>query len=89
MKEEGFLNKAFSLVKDETIEVRWLANQSGFNVSDDSQATITQRACIAFAVAAITKAADPKYGPDENLVQEAWNSKTMGALKAVINKVPT
>lgn len=87
MKEEGLLNGAFNKIKDGEIEARWLLNQSGFNFDDSQPTSPTQRACIAFAIAAETKAANPIYGPNEELIEEAMSAKTLGEIKAVIAKL--
>lgn len=87
MKEEGLLNGAFNKIKDKKVEARWLMNQSGFNFPDSQPASSTQRACVAFAIAAETKASDPIHGPNESLIEEAMDAKTLGDLKAVIAKL--
>ncbi|MFI8978883.1 hypothetical protein [Ectopseudomonas khazarica] len=88
MREEGLLNDAFNKVKDGSIEARWLLNQAGFNFEDSHPVSATQRACIAFAIAAATKASDPSHGPNEKLIEEAMAAKNLGEIKAVISKLP-
>ena len=87
MKEEGFLNHAFRLIQDEKVEARWLIHQSSFNKSNDSEASPTQIACIAFAVAVHSKAKDSIYGPDEGLISQVLAAKTIGDLKTAINSI--
>lgn len=89
MKEEGFLNGAFNLIKTQQIEARWLINQGGFNLRNDNEATPTQIACIAFAVAVHSKAKDSIHGPDESLISQVFAAKTIGDLKAIIDSFDT
>lgn len=86
MIEESLLNDAFNKVKDGSIEARWLINQAGFNFEDSHPVSATQRACIAFAIAALSKASDPTQ--NEKLIEDAMAAKNLGEIKAVITKLP-
>ena len=80
MKEEGFVNKALHIIKDEDRNARWLANQSLFNGSDNQKVQLSAKVSISFSL----NVYNDGYNDLDSLMEKSIEVTTVGELKQVI-----
>ena len=80
MKEEGFVNKALHIIKDEDMSARWLANQSLFNGADDSEVQLSAKVSVSFAL----NTYNDGYNDLDELMEKAIKITTIGEIRQVI-----
>ncbi|MCU8417807.1 hypothetical protein OC507_22640, partial [Vibrio vulnificus] len=85
MKEEGFLNRALRVVKDDDMSARFLANQAHFNGSDDQEIHRDAKVSVIFALNVLNE--DRMANQLEEHIDRAHNATTQGEVRQIISDV--
>jgi len=80
MKEEGFVNKALHIIKDEDRNARWLANQSLFNGSDNQKVQLSAKVSISFSL----NVYNDGYNDLDSLMENVKNTLKDGGKLALV-----
>ncbi|HDX8359862.1 MULTISPECIES: hypothetical protein [Aeromonas] len=84
MKEEGFLNRALAVVKEDDMSARFLANQSLFNGAADDEIDKNAKVSVIFALNVLNQ--ERMANELDDLIERAHNATTQGDIRQVISE---
>ncbi|GAB2745757.1 hypothetical protein GCM10027019_26490 [Melaminivora jejuensis] len=81
IKDEGFVRHALDIAKNE--DGRWIANQSCFNGSADSELQPAVHAALVTSVSIYVE----RYKWDQEEIKNALQAKTVGQARALVDRL--
>ncbi len=85
MKEEGFVNGAYNLIKKKNLSARWQANQNFFNGLDDRPIDNVAKASVIVAIDIYNTEVLPNEL--DEFIEKADKASTQGEIRQIIKDV--
>jgi hypothetical protein len=85
MKEEGFVNGAYNIIKEKNLTARWQANQSSFDGFDSDPISPIAKASVIVALSIYNS--ELLINQLDTFIENVDKATTKGEIKKIINDV--